>query len=532
MVSRKKFLLACRRKGIFPPHISKALKCTHEMIAENGPFVNKVDRMINRFKKSILNLEIKQTFYKIGTLHRKIQDITPTIIQQTSQPIADRFIELQSEAFRNHLYDRNRTTSRKLSGISDDPGHPRNPICFNETAITNATTIQVPNETMHLLSLGPKFALPHTDIQQVPLYHVMADVENILRTDQRKQVQDQNRCRVVNAMTNFIHSFSSSVKSYDPVVRFCASATRTTTRFLKSHTEICILSADKGNRTVIMYKEDYNQKMRTLIEDDETYTKVNRDPTSSFQSKNNNIVRRLKDLKLINEYTARQLTRHDSVCPRIYGQPKAHKPGLPLRPVIPNMTAPTYMLSKFVAQVLQESLVSKYNTISSFAFCQDIQNTKLPEGYIIISLDVVSLFTNVPRELVRKSIIDRWSEIITEINLDLFIEIVDLCMDASFFRFEGQYYRQVFGTAMGSPLSPILADIALDTVIDKAMSSLPFPIPILKKYVDDIFMAIPTDAKELVLDAFNRHEVRLQFTLETEVNGKLPYLDMTLPEGC
>ena len=65
-----------------------------------------------------------------------------------------------------------------------------------------------------------------------------------------------------------------------------------------------------------------------------------------------------------------------------------------------------------------------------------------------------------------------------------------------FFRFEGQYYRQVFGTAMGSPLSPILADIALDTVIDKAMSSLPFPIPILKKYVDDIFMAIPVDAKE------------------------------------
>lgn len=115
------------------------------------------------------------------------------------------------------------------------------------------------------------------------------------------------------------------------------------------------------------------------------------------------------------------------------------------------MTAPTYMLSKYVAAILQGSLKSRYNTSSSFDFCQEIVNVTLPEDYILISLDVVSLFTNVPQEVVRQTIIDRWAEIKTQINLDLFIEIVSFCMDASYFRFDGRFYRQTFGAAMGSP---------------------------------------------------------------------------------
>lgn len=78
---------------------------------------------------------------------------------------------------------------------------------------------------------------------------------------------------------------------------------------------------------------------------------------------------------------------------------------------------------------------------------------------MMISLDVTSLFTNVPRHLVIRSIIERWDEVQTQINLDLFLEIVEYCMEASYFCFEGRYYKQTYGTAMGSPLSPIVADI-------------------------------------------------------------------------
>ncbi|XP_062538822.1 uncharacterized protein LOC134207120 [Armigeres subalbatus] len=301
----------------------------------------------------------------------------------------------------------------------------------------------------------------------------------------------------------------------------------TTKKYLRSHPEICVLAADKGNRTVIMMREEYD-KMRALVGDTTTYEKVRCDPTSKYQTRNNSIVKRLKDLKLIDQRQAATLIMNNGLCPRIYGQPKAHKQHLPLRPVIPNITAPTYYLAKYIANILQSSFHSQYNATSSFEFCNEINEATLPDDYIMISLDVTSLFTNVPRNLVIKNIIQRWNEIDTQINLDMFLEIVEFCMEASYFCYEGQFYKQTFGTAMGSPMSPIVADIVLDSIIDTAMGSLPFEITIFKKYVDDIFMAIPRNTEQQVLDTFNSVESRLQFTIETEENHKLPFLDMTV----
>ncbi|KXJ69428.1 hypothetical protein RP20_CCG027072 [Aedes albopictus] len=268
--------------------------------------------------------------------------------------------------------------------------------------------------------------------------------------------------------------------------------------------------------------------MRGLVDDTSTYARLKSDPTTKFQTANNNIARRLKDLKLIDFKTAKDLTTYNAICPRIYGQPKAHKPELPLRPVIPNITAPTYQLAKYIAGILQRSFHSPYNITNSFEFSELVNKMQIPEGYIMISLDVVSLFTNVPRDLVRKNIIERWREVDTNINLDMFLEIVELCMESSYFCYEGQFFMQTYGTAMGSPLSPILADIVLDSVINRALSTLPFESPIFKKYVDDIFMVIPQQTIQLVLEAFNRIEPRLQFTVEVEKEGKLPFLDMTV----
>lgn len=318
------------------------------------------------------------------------------------------------------------------------------------------------------------------------------------------------------------------VETRDSTTRFCVMATNTTKKYLRDHPEICVLSADKGNRTVIMMREDYNQKMSTLVNDTTTYEQVRFDPTSRYQNGNNSLVKRLKDLKLIDYRTAKTLTSNNAICPRIYGQPKAHKQNLPLRPVIPNITAPTCKLAKYIANILQRSIHSNYNTTSSFEFCDEVNHITLPEGYVMISLDVTSLFTNVPRYLVTKNIIERWNEVDTRINLDLFLEIVEYCMEASYFCFDGRYYKQIYGTAMGSPLSPIVADIVLDSVINAAMESLPFEITIFRKYVDDIFMAIPRNTEQQVVQAFNSIEPRLQFTVEIEQDRKLAFLDMTV----
>ncbi|XP_039428895.2 uncharacterized protein LOC120412472 [Culex pipiens pallens] len=280
-----------------------------------------------------------------------------------------------------------------------------------------------------------------------------------------------------------------------------------------------------------MNSEEYKQKMLDLLKDDQTYHPITRDPTSRFQKLNNNLVQRLHTLKLIDLRTTYKLKTNSALCPRIYGQPKAHKQGLPLRPVVPNITAPSYNLSKYIGQMIRKSINSQYNVKDSFEFCEFINTVTLPPGHVLISLDVVSLFTCVPKLLVVHDVIYGWEEIkkhANNINLDLFLEMIEFCIDASYFKFNEQHYQQIFGTAMGNPLSSTVADLVMENLLVSVVHKLDFQLPFLKKYVDDIVTAIPPDKLDHVMEVFNSYNEHLQFTYELENNYRLPYLDMLL----
>ena len=51
-------------------------------------------------------------------------------------------------------------------------------------------------------------------------------------------------------------------------------------KFIKKHKNIIITTSDKGNKTVMMYKTDYNNKMNNLLEDKNTYKISRIDPTN------------------------------------------------------------------------------------------------------------------------------------------------------------------------------------------------------------------------------------------------------------
>ncbi|XP_055526059.1 uncharacterized protein LOC129728069 [Wyeomyia smithii] len=279
-----------------------------------------------------------------------------------------------------------------------------------------------------------------------------------------------------------------------------------------------------------MPTDEYKQKMLNLLTDDKTYLPIPRDPTSRYQRTNNEFVKRLLNLNLIDKQTATRLTTYNAICPRIYGQPKAHKPNLPLRPVVPNMTAPAYNLSKYIGKIIQNSIESRYNIKDSFTFCDFINTVTLPPDYILISLDVTSLFTSIPKTLVTHNIIKQWEKIkvYTNINLDLFIEIVEFCIESSYCKYNGQHFQQIFGTAMGNPISPTLADLVMETLLDTVIPLLTFKPPFLKKYVDDLLLALPANQLNHVLETFNSYNEHIQFTYEMENNRRLPFLDMTL----
>jgi hypothetical protein len=64
-------------------------------------------------------------------------------------------------------------------------------------------------------------------------------------------------------------------------------AEREALRTLKKNTDLAILSADKGNATMILYTVDIKQKITSLLEDP-SYKQLTRYPTEWTESKNHN----------------------------------------------------------------------------------------------------------------------------------------------------------------------------------------------------------------------------------------------------
>ena len=81
---------------------------------------------------------------------------------------------------------------------------------------------------------------------------------------------------------------------------------------------------------------------------------------------------------------------------------------------------------------------------------------------------------------------------------------------------------------MGLPLSPILADIVMEHILDKAIESLNFDLKCCKKYVDDLFLIIPEHRIQETLHIFNSIHQKIQFTHEIERNNQLPFLDVLI----
>ena len=81
----------------------------------------------------------------------------------------------------------------------------------------------------------------------------------------------------------------------------------------------------------------------------------------------------------------------------LYGLPKIHKNGTPLRPILSAIRTAGYkLLAKCFVPLLAPFTTNQYSVRDSFSFVEEILSLKNSNSYIMASFDIKSLFTNIP----------------------------------------------------------------------------------------------------------------------------------------
>jgi hypothetical protein len=97
------------------------------------------------------------------------------------------------------------------------------------------------------------------------------------------------------------------------------------------------------------------------------------------------------------EKVSQQLRPQGSRPPRLYGLPKVHKQGVPLRPIVNTIGAPHYSLAKHLVGLLGSHIVSSpHHVKNSTEFVHTLGSLRIGPQDIMVSSDVMSLFTRVP----------------------------------------------------------------------------------------------------------------------------------------
>lgn len=301
---------------------------------------------------------------------------------------------------------------------------------------------------------------------------------------------------------------------------------------LQKDETIQILPADKGRLVVILNNEEYHRKCEQLLSDTNTYKNLGKkDPTNKYKKELISVLLEIEKEGGINRVEYRQLYPTTETPPKFYGLPKIHKKDIPLRPIVSSIGTITYNCAKLLADILSPLVGnSVHHVANSQDFADRIKNERVEEDEELRSYDVTALFTSVPVDKALKIIQARLEDDNTlsertRLSAKHVAKLLEVCLKCTYFVYNGNFYQQIHGAAMGSPVSPIVCNLYMEHLQQEAIQSAPNPPLWWYRYVDDTHTKLKKHHAEEFTHHLNSIDPDIKFTTEGEENRALAFLD-------
>ena len=220
---------------------------------------------------------------------------------------------------------------------------------------------------------------------------------------------------------------------------------------------------------------------------------------------------------------------------KFYVLPKVHKLSvinqtLVGRPICSGCKFPTYLLSKFIDQTLQPIVQSMSTYLrNSTDLIKSITKLEFDSEIILITMDIVNLYPSIPIDegisYVKDAMID-----FEEKERNLLIDLLIIVLKQNVISFEEKVYRQISGTATGTPCAVVFANLFLKALESKFINLLDtsdYPL-FFKRYIDDIFMiARNLEHAKLLVNTYDNLHPNIKITYKFS-SISVDYLDITI----
>ena len=517
------FLKTCKTYDIYPKFLRFKLykKSLHSSTT------------YKKFQSELLDNELRLKTESVAHLAKQYEELRNSIHRQLSFFEFRMFKIHDNEIIQTFIKKCKATHQKKLHhlGIYNellpcDPDH----------VIHNLSSKNLPARVRTLLAFGLDFRLP---VWKLNFFNYHLAFEKMLNAVSSLPLRE-NVCfdDVKRSVASICQRY---FQSFDPSKIFSPIFTRSDLSLLRnfsSDSSIVITRPDKGRGVVILDRSSYVEKMEVIIADKSKFSIIS-DPIlktiRQAEDRINRLLAKLKSLRMISDELYKHLFVSGSTPGVLYGLPKIHKLLTPLRPIFSACGTPSYKLAKYLVPVLAPLTRNEFTLENSYQFVDDISKFNVDSsasGVYMASFDVASLFTNIPLQetidICIRSLFSTSTQVLG-ITVKHFRSLLELAVMNSYFIFNEKFYFQKEGVGMGLPLGPTFANIFMCHYEKLWLASCPpeFAPIFYRRYVDDCFLLFKDQSHaDLFLHFLNSKHGNIKFTMESESQGKISFLDV------
>ena len=154
----------------------------------------------------------------------------------------------------------------------------------------------------------------------------------------------------------------------------------------------------------------------------------------------------------------------------------------------------------------------------------------------MVSFDVTSLYTTIPINqalLIIKDLLEHDDKLADRNLLSprQILDLLDILLHTTYFKFSGDFYQQTDGAAMGGSTSAIVSEIYMQSLETTAITTADHLPKVWERRLDDVFLIVHKIYLQELLEHINNLHLQTQFTKEEEDNSTLPFLDTLVQQN-